>query len=304
MQLNDNYKTFRESDPLTSRQPVKNKGRLKALVLRSVAEHPGITAGELGDLTGLQLWKRLPELERDRLITRGSPKYYSGTGRYQTSWYLAEERQLTFIEVDNGSWNSNTQTHWRVNRHNKERTTSVPHRGRWWLDARYDYPTLSLGRWCFRYRDEGTKLHEAIESYINTREIDENNLAFTSWLKQFGAKTFLATERFCVNPTLQYGGTIDAISMGQDGELEIWDWKTKDATSFSKYGGSVKDHAQLGAYASALHEMGSQLAPTRGYVAYIMRDGSGVHIDEVDLAKGYNLFLASRNVYTLLKGDK
>ena len=153
-------------------------------------------------------------------------------------------------------------------------------------------------------QEEGTKLHEAIESYINTREIDENNLAFTSWLKQFGSKTFLATERFCVNPTLQYGGTIDAISMGQDGELEIWDWKTKDATSFSKYGGSVKDHAQLGAYASALHEMGSQLAPTRGYVAYIMRDGSGVHIDEVDLGKGYNLFLASRNVYNLIRESK
>jgi len=96
--LNDNYKTFRETDPLTSRQPIHNKGKLKALVLRSVAERPGITAGELGDLTGLQLWKRLPELERDGLIVRGDPKYYSGTGRYQTTWYLAEERQLSFLE--------------------------------------------------------------------------------------------------------------------------------------------------------------------------------------------------------------
>ena len=95
--LNDNYKTFRETDPLTSRQPI-HKGKLKALVLRSVAERPGITAGELGDLTGLQLWKRLPELERDGLIVRGDPKYYSGTGRYQTTWYLAEERQLSFLE--------------------------------------------------------------------------------------------------------------------------------------------------------------------------------------------------------------
>ena len=95
--LSDNYKTFRETDPLTSRQPV-NKSRLKTIVLRSVSEHPGITAGELGDLTNLQLWKRLAELERDGLITRGSPKYYSGTGRYQTTWYLAEERQLSFLE--------------------------------------------------------------------------------------------------------------------------------------------------------------------------------------------------------------
>ena len=96
--MNDNYKTFRETDPLTSRQPIHNKGKLKALVLLSVAERPGITAGELGDLTGLQLWKRLPELERDGLIVRGDPKYYSGTGRYQTTWYLAEERQLSFLE--------------------------------------------------------------------------------------------------------------------------------------------------------------------------------------------------------------
>lgn len=153
-------------------------------------------------------------------------------------------------------------------------------------------------------QEEGTRLHEAIQTFIDDGTVDEENPLFTSWLSHMGEQTWVATERFCVNPTLQYGGTIDAISMGKDGELEIWDWKTKDATSFSKYGGSVKDHAQLGAYASALHEMGSQLAPTRGYVAYIMRDGSGVHIDEVDLAKGYNLFLASRNVYTLLKGDK
>ena len=102
MELNDNYQIYRDSDPLTSRQPVQNKGRLKALVLRSVAEHPGITAGELGDLTGLQLWKRLSELEKDGFICRGDPRYYVGTGRYQTTWHLAKERQLTFLEVDNG----------------------------------------------------------------------------------------------------------------------------------------------------------------------------------------------------------
>jgi hypothetical protein len=35
-----------------------------------------------------------------------------------------------------------------------------------------------------------------------------------------------------------------------------------------------------------------------------MRDGSGVHVDEVDLGRAYNLFLASRAVYTLLKEGK
>ena len=71
-------------------------------------------------------------------------------------------------------------------------------------------------------REEGTKLHEAIEAYINTREIDESNLAFTSWLKEFSTKTFLATELFCYNPELQYGGTIDGIANNENGELERW----------------------------------------------------------------------------------
>ena len=50
--------------------------------------------------------------------------------------------------------------------------------------------------------------------------------------------------------------------------------------------------------------MASVLAPAYGYVAYIMRDGSGVHVDQVDLAKAEKLFLASRNVYNLLKENK
>ena len=96
--LSDNYPTHRTSDPDTSRQAPtgQNKGRLKSLGLRCVSATPGITAGELGDLTGLQLWKRLPELEKDGLLVRGTPRYYSGTGRYQTTWHLAPERQLTF----------------------------------------------------------------------------------------------------------------------------------------------------------------------------------------------------------------
>ena len=153
-------------------------------------------------------------------------------------------------------------------------------------------------------QQSGTELHQSIQTYIDEGVVDEGSPLFTSWLKALGSRSWVASERFCYNPELKYGGTVDAIAMGEDGELEIWDWKTKDAVSFTKYGGSVKDHAQLGAYASALHQMGSQLAPVRGYVAYIMRDGSGVHVDEVDLGRAYNLFLASRAVYTLLKEGK
>ena len=153
-------------------------------------------------------------------------------------------------------------------------------------------------------QQSGTELHQSIQTYIDEGTVDEESPLFTAWLKALGSHSWVASERFCLNPELHYGGTVDAIAMGEDGELEIWDWKTKDAVSFTKYGGSVKDHAQLGAYASALHQMGSQLAPVRGYVAYIMRDGSGVHVDEVDLGRAYNLFLASRAVYTLLKEGK
>ena len=151
-------------------------------------------------------------------------------------------------------------------------------------------------------QEQGTKLHEAIEAYINTREIDESNLAFTSWLKEFSTKTFRATELFCYNPELQYGGTIDAITNNENGELEIWDWKTKE--NLDSYRSLAKDGSQVGAYSAALRSLGSVLAPTYGYVAYIMRDGSGVHVDQVDLAKAEKLFLASRNVYNLLKENK
>jgi len=100
--LTDNYKTYRESDPETSRQPVENKNSLKAVVLRVITEHPGITAGELGEVTGIDgIWKRLPELEKDGLINRAEPRFYSGTQRYQTTWHPVGERQLSFDEVSN-----------------------------------------------------------------------------------------------------------------------------------------------------------------------------------------------------------
>ena len=101
--LSDNYPTFRLSDPETSRQPVKNKGRLRFLILRAIAAYETLTAGEIGEATGIDgAWKRLHELERDGLIVRGTPRYYSGTDRYQATWHLAPDRQLTLLEVDNG----------------------------------------------------------------------------------------------------------------------------------------------------------------------------------------------------------
>ena len=91
----DNYPTYRLTDPETSQQPVRNKTKLKARALAAIEQHPGITAGKWGEGTGSDgSWKRLPELERDGLIVRGTPAWYYGTGRYQTTWVIRTEQQL------------------------------------------------------------------------------------------------------------------------------------------------------------------------------------------------------------------
>ena len=94
MSLQDIYPTHRLNDPWTSTQPVAHKPRLKEVVLNTVEDHPGITAGEIGDkhprMPGL--WKRLPELERDGLIFRGEPRVYDGSGKYQATWYIKEKQ--------------------------------------------------------------------------------------------------------------------------------------------------------------------------------------------------------------------
>ena len=63
----------------------------------------------------------------------------------------------------------------------------------------------------------------------------------------------------------------------------------------------MKDQAQLAAYAMALREMDSVYVPERGFIAYIMRDQSGVDVVPVDLNKGWKLFLASRSLYNLVR---
>jgi hypothetical protein len=155
--------------------------------------------------------------------------------------------------------------------------------------------------------DGGNALHTAIASYIDDGTIAEDNDAFISWLKVVGRNyEWAASERFLYHPELQYGGTVDAVGGAHDdmgiqypnGAHTIWDWKTKNE-SYKKYGGSLKDHAQVAAYAHALNEMGSAYAPIRAaYIAYVMRDGSGV---EVDLDLSYPLFLQSRKIVALTK---
>ena len=86
--------TFRNSDPDTSRQPVKNKLTLQLMCLAAIAQHSpaGLCAGELGELLQMDgLWKRLSELSDQQLIVRGPAKIFPGTGKWQTTWHIAPE---------------------------------------------------------------------------------------------------------------------------------------------------------------------------------------------------------------------
>ena len=91
--------TYRNTDPISSRQEVKNKPGLQAIALEAIAKHPDITAGELGRITHVDgLWKRLPEMEAKGLIERTGVAVFLGTGKSQTTWKIREQ-QLQLLGV-------------------------------------------------------------------------------------------------------------------------------------------------------------------------------------------------------------
>ena len=155
-------------------------------------------------------------------------------------------------------------------------------------------------------RDLGTAFHASVESYVKTGFITEDPM-FSRWLERCQKHTFFGTEKFVANEKLGYGGTIDALSLethaGQD-VLAVWDWKTKDPDSFKKYGPSKKDFAQVAAYAKALTSLDTVFGPAElGYIGYVMRDGSAaIHVVEVDIELGWELFQLSHRIHTLMKG--
>jgi hypothetical protein len=153
----------------------------------------------------------------------------------------------------------------------------------------------------------GVQLHEAVDSYIKRGAITEDPV-FMSWYNALGDENWLASETFLYHPNMDpgYGGTADALSFDIRAGLTLYDWKTVDPDSWQKHGSTLrinKDSAQLAAYADALVAMGSAYAPTRACIAYVMRDGSGVEVVEVDLEHGGKLFQASRNLYLLTQGS-
>lgn len=150
--------------------------------------------------------------------------------------------------------------------------------------------------------DSGNVIHDCIENYINNGIVDETSLPFISWLNTVGnLHSWVAGEAFLYNPDMHYGGTLDAISGGN--EPILWDWKTKDS-NYWDFGGSLKDHAQVASYVMALEAMGSQWQPKKACIAYVMRDGSGTDVVEVDLDAGMALFLTSRRMHIMTDGYK
>ena len=162
-------------------------------------------------------------------------------------------------------------------------------------------------------RDLGTEFHASVESYVKTGFITEDPM-FSRWLERCQKHTFFGTEKFVANEKLGYGGTIDALSLethaGKD-FVAVWDWKTKDPDSFKRSGPKrleamyKKDFAQVAAYAKALTSLDTVFGPAElGYIGYVMRDGSAIHVVEVDMKLGWKLFRLSHRIHTLMKGGE
>jgi hypothetical protein len=130
--------------------------------------------------------------------------------------------------------------------------------------------------------DEGNALHDAIDAFMTWGTISENPL-FLAWFDGMAGAGWLASERFVLSQEHGYGGTADAFYVNpNNGHHCIWDWKTVDRDSWDKYG----------SYAHAAHEMGSVYDPTDAWIGYVLRDGSDVIVEPVDLERGWRLFTA------------
>ena len=148
----------------------------------------------------------------------------------------------------------------------------------------------------------GNQLHDEVDNYIKNGDIAENP-AFMAWYKAVGNLQFLASEQFVYHPALQYGGTLDQVCADGD-RITIQDVKSVNPESWAKYGSSLrkaKDWAQVSAYLTGLNQMNSAYKTRYAQIVYVMRDGSGVAIEDVDLNMGFRLFKASRTLYKLHK---
>ena len=89
---------WRNTDPITSReaaQAITASGRrqsIQNICLEYIHNHPGQTAGEIGDGTGLghlKVWRRLSDLKNQGRIVMGEPRIWHGTR--QSTWHIPWE---------------------------------------------------------------------------------------------------------------------------------------------------------------------------------------------------------------------
>ena len=59
-----------------------------------IQEHPGLTAGEIEDGSGIRgAWKRCSDLKRMNLVYVGPDRIYAGTGKDQETLFPVKPRQ-------------------------------------------------------------------------------------------------------------------------------------------------------------------------------------------------------------------
>jgi len=134
-----------------------------------------------------------------------------------------------------------------------------------------------------RSAESGSELHADIENFISSGTINEMNPMLLSWYNHVGNGTnFIDSEIMLYHTEYKFGGTADALSLSEDSNHILWDWKTKKASS---YDGKpiMQDWAQIAAYWKALESMNSIYQPDCARIAYIMRDTN--EIDVVTISK-------------------
>lgn len=88
----------RSTDPATSREAVANHAGRETNCQRvwwAVKDHPGMTYRELAGIVGLdevEVMRRLNDLHRKRMVSKGSARACSTNGNRMTTWTFDNER--------------------------------------------------------------------------------------------------------------------------------------------------------------------------------------------------------------------
>ncbi len=94
-----------DHDPITSFEAeshITESGRRESQaqrILRVVTDRPGLTAGDIGDVTGyghVPAQRRLSDLLAQGKIVRGAPRVYKGSNRRQSTWWLPARQARMF----------------------------------------------------------------------------------------------------------------------------------------------------------------------------------------------------------------